>query len=65
MVYVVSRKEGGKIGDAAGTPAVRDRELACVKFCESPVEAQEEQHKAEKILLMGKVTPALDSDGLV
>lgn len=65
MVYVDSRKEGGEIGEAAGTSAVRDRELVCVKFSESSVQKQVDQHKAEKILLIGKVTSALGYDGLV
>lgn len=65
MVYVDSRKEGGTIGEAAGTPAVRDRELVFVKFSELPVEKQVDQQKAEKILLIGKVTSALGYDGLI
>lgn len=58
---VDTRKEGGKIGEAAGTRAVRDRELACVQFSESSVE----KHKAEEILMIGKVTSVSGHDGLV
>lgn len=65
MVYVDSRKEGGKIGEEAGTPAVRDRGLVSVKFSESPVEKQADQHNAEKILLIGKATSALGYDDVV
>lgn len=65
MIYVDSKKVGGKIGEAAGTTAVRDRELVCVKFSESPVEKQVDQHEAEKIWLIGKVPSALGYDGLV
>lgn len=65
MVYVDSRKEGGKIGDTAGTPAVSDRGLVSVKFRELPVEKQVDQNKADKILLIGRVTSALGYDGVV
>lgn len=65
MVYVDSTKEGEKIGEAAGTPAVRDQGLVCVMFSELPVEKQVDQHKADKILLIGMVTSALGFDGLV
>lgn len=65
MVYVDSRKKGGKIDEAAVTPNVRDRELVCVKFSNWPVKKQVDQHKYEKILLIGKVTSALGYDYLV
>lgn len=37
----------------------------CVKFSELPVEKQVDQNKADKILLIGRVTSVLGYDGVV
>lgn len=55
---MLGRREGKEIGEAAGTPSVCDQELVCVKFSESPVEKHVDQHKSDKILLIGKTKSA-------